>query len=130
MDFPIVADRTRVVAELYGMLDEQDPTNRTAAGMPLTVRSVFIIDAFNKIRLILTYPASTGRDFTEILRVIDSLLICDARRVATPQGWKVGDDVIVHNSVSDAEAQILFPGFRIVKPYLRFTSLAKEASKL
>ncbi|KAJ3109894.1 hypothetical protein HDU96_007075 [Phlyctochytrium bullatum] len=121
--FPIIADATRRIATLYDMLDHQDATNVDALGMPLTVRSVFIVDPRNTIRLILTYPASTGRNFDEILRCVDSLQLCDRRKVATPAGWRPGDEVIVHNSVKDEEAEKLFPGFKTVKPYLRTTKL-------
>ena len=93
VSFPIIADADRKVATLYGMLDAQDPTNIDKAGMPLTVRSVFIIDPMDTIRLMITYPASTGRNFDEILRVVDSLQTCDLHKVATPVNWKAGDDV-------------------------------------
>ena len=79
------------------------------------------------IRVILSYPASTGRNTTELLRVVDSLQFSDKHRIATPINWVVGDDVIVHPGVDDEEAAILFPNFRIVKPYLRYTPLPKEA---
>ncbi|KAJ3237071.1 hypothetical protein HDU78_004270 [Chytriomyces hyalinus] len=123
VQFPIIADPTREIATLYDMLDHQDVTNIDAHGMPLTVRAVFILDPANKVRLTLTYPASCGRNFAEILRVVDSLLLTDARKVATPADWVVGQDVIVHNSVQGSEAEKLFPGFRTVKPYLRYTSI-------
>ncbi|KAJ3289054.1 hypothetical protein HK104_007778 [Borealophlyctis nickersoniae] len=120
VQFPILADADRKVATLYDMLDHQDATNVDKKGMPLTVRSVFIVDPKNVIRLIITYPASTGRNFDEVLRVIDSLQLGDKRKIATPEGWRgVQDDVIVHNSVSNEEAAKLFPGFKIIKPYLR-----------
>ena len=122
VEFPIIADADRQIAMKFDMLDYQDPTNVDKKGMPLTVRSVFIIDKTNTIRLILTYPASTGRNFDEILRVLDSLLLVDEKKVATPVNWKPGEKVIIHNSVSNEDAQVLFPGFEIVKPYLRFTS--------
>ncbi|RUP46816.1 thioredoxin-like protein [Jimgerdemannia flammicorona] len=126
LNFPIIADANRDVATLYDMLDYQDPTNRDLKGVPFTVRSVFIIDPKKVIRLTLTYPASTGRNFDEILRVIDSLQIGDRHRVTTPGNWKKGDDVIVHPSVSNDEAEKLFPGYRTVRPYLR---LAKNPEK-
>ncbi|KAJ3289770.1 hypothetical protein HDU79_003818 [Rhizoclosmatium sp. JEL0117] len=121
--FPIIADPSREIATLYNMLDYQDPTNIDKAGMPLTVRSVFILDPQHKIRTIITYPASTGRNFNEILRVVDSLQLCDSKKVATPANWTVGQEVIVHNSLGNEEAEKLFPGFRTVKPYLRYTKL-------
>jgi alkyl hydroperoxide reductase subunit AhpC len=86
----------------------------------MTVRSVFVIDPKKKIRLTLTYPASTGRNFEELLRVIDSLQLTDRHKVATPANWRSGEDVIIVPSVSDADARTLFPdGFVTVKPYLR-----------
>ncbi|KAJ3027242.1 UNVERIFIED_CONTAM: hypothetical protein HDU68_004199 [Siphonaria sp. JEL0065] len=123
VQFPIIADPTRKIATLYEMLDFQDPTNIDKQGMPLTVRSVFILDTKNVIRTIITYPASTGRNFDEILRVVDSLQLCDVKKVATPANWMVGDEVIVHNSLGNEEAEKLFPGFKTVKPYLRLTKL-------
>jgi len=119
LKFPIIADAKREVAALYDMLDYQDITNVDTKGIPFTVRSVFIIDPKKIIRLILAYPASTGRNFDEILRVIDSLQLGDKYRITTPGNWKKGDDVIVHPGVSNVEAETLFPGFRTVKPYLR-----------
>jgi alkyl hydroperoxide reductase subunit AhpC len=119
LKFPIIADANRDVATLYDMLDYQDPTNRDLKGTPFTIRSVFIIDPKKTIRLTLTYPASTGRNFDEILRVIDSLQLGDKYRITTPGNWKKGDDIIVHPSVTNEEAATLFPGFRTVRPYLR-----------
>ena len=109
----VVADPDRTVSKLYDMVHpEADPS--------ITVRSVFIIDANKKVRLILTYPPSTGRNFQEILRVIDSLQLTDAHKVATPVNWKDGDDVIIVPSLSDADAKTRFPdGWKTLKPYLR-----------
>ncbi|KAI9497707.1 thioredoxin-like protein [Zychaea mexicana] len=122
LQFPIIADADRKVSVLYDMLDQQDATNVDAKGVPFTVRSVFIIDPKKTIRLILSYPASTGRNFDEILRVIDSLQLGDKHRITTPGNWKKGDDVIVHPSVSTEEAQKMFPkGVKVVRPYLRLT---------
>ncbi|EXX77323.1 Prx1p [Rhizophagus irregularis DAOM 197198w] len=101
------------------MLDHQDITNVDTKGIPFTVRSVFIIDPKKIIRLMITYPASTGRNFDEVIRVIDSLQLGDKHRITTPANWKKGDEVIVHPGVSNEEAEKLFPGFRTVKPYLR-----------
>ncbi|KZT24450.1 cysteine peroxiredoxin [Neolentinus lepideus HHB14362 ss-1] len=126
VQFPIIADPDRKISELYDMLDAQDPTNRDAKGIPFTVRTVFVIDPKKIIRLTLSYPASTGRNFDEILRVVDSLQIGDKYRVTTPVNWKKGDDVIVHPSVSNEEAKTLFPDFTIHKPYLRTTPLTVE----
>ncbi|POG64917.1 thioredoxin-like protein [Rhizophagus irregularis DAOM 181602=DAOM 197198] len=119
VDFPIIADHERKVSALYDMLDHQDITNVDTKGIPFTVRSVFIIDPKKIIRLMITYPASTGRNFDEVIRVIDSLQLGDKHRITTPANWKKGDEVIVHPGVSNEEAEKLFPGFRTVKPYLR-----------
>lgn len=117
VNFPLIADPDKKIALLYDMI-HPNATEKT------TVRSVFIIDPKKKIRLTLTYPASTGRNFREILRVIDSLQLTDYERVATPADWAEGDDVVILPSISDGEAEKLFPqGFRKIKPYLRLTSL-------
>uniref|UniRef100_A0A1D1YTX3 Peroxiredoxin n=1 Tax=Anthurium amnicola TaxID=1678845 RepID=A0A1D1YTX3_9ARAE len=121
VQFPIIADAERKVSALYDMLDHQDITNVDTKGIPFTVRSVFIIDPKKIIRLMITYPASTGRNFDEVIRVIDSLQLGDKHRITTPANWKKGDEVIVHPGVSNEEAEKLFPGFRTVKPYLRMT---------
>ena len=113
--FPMLGDADRKVSTLYDMIHPQ-------ANDTFTVRSVFIIDPNKKVRLILTYPASAGRNFAEILRVIDSLQLTDKFKVATPVDWKDGQDVIVVPAVTNDEAKKLFPkGFREVKPYLRIT---------
>ncbi len=115
VNFPIVADSDRKVAELYRMI-------HPAHDEVFTVRTVFVIDPKKKIRLMITYPQTTGRNFDEILRVIDSLQLTDAHRVATPVNWKQGEDVIIVPAVSDAEAKERFPqGWRTLKPYLRVT---------
>ena len=113
LNFPVLADADRRVADLYGMVHpDADPT--------LTVRSVFIVDPAKKVRLLLTYPASTGRNFDEILRVIDSLQLTDAHKVATPANWTDGKPVIIVPSLSDQEARERFPGgWKELKPYLR-----------
>jgi len=126
LTFPIIGDKERKVAYLYDMLDFQDTTNVDAKGIAFTIRSVFVIDPAKKIRLIMSYPASTGRNSAEVLRVLDSLQTGDKNRITTPINWVPGDDVIVHPSVSNELAKELFPNFRIVKPYLRFTPLPKE----
>jgi thioredoxin-dependent peroxiredoxin len=114
-NFPLIADSDRVVSDLYDMIHPN-------ANDTLTVRSVFVIDPSNKVRLTITYPASTGRNFDEILRVIDSLQLTDGYKVATPANWRDGDDVIVAAALSDDEAEELFPkGFTRLKPYLRVT---------
>jgi thioredoxin-dependent peroxiredoxin len=116
LNFPLLADADRSVSELYGMIPPSAENN-------LTVRSVFIIGPDKKIKLTLTYPASTGRNFDELLRVIDSLQLTAEHKLATPADWKNGDDCIIVPSVSNEEASVLFPkGFNEVKPYLRTTS--------
>jgi len=124
VQFPIVADEDRSISVLYDMLDHQDATNRDGKGLPFTIRTVFVIDPKKVIRLTVSYPASTGRNFDEIIRVIDSLQIGDKYRVTTPVNWKKGDDVIVHPSVSNDEAKTLFPDYKVHKPYLRTTPLS------
>lgn len=115
MNFPIIADPEKKVALIYDMIHPN-------ASEKATVRSVFIIGPDKKIKLTLTYPASTGRNFTEILRVIDSLQLTANYQVATPADWVNGEDVIITPAVSDADAVTKFPkGFTIIKPYLRKT---------
>jgi alkyl hydroperoxide reductase subunit AhpC len=114
LNFPLIADKDRAIAIAYDMLD-------ASAEATQTVRSVFVIDPAKKIRLTLTYPASTGRDFDEILRVIDSLQLTSSSKVATPANWRRGDDVIILASVSDEQAREAFPdGWRADRPYLRY----------
>lgn len=116
LNFPLLADADRKVASLYDMIPPKAANN-------LTVRSVFIIGPDKQIKLILTYPASTGRNFDEILRVIDSLQLTAIHKLATPADWKNGEDCIIVPSVSNEEAKKLFPkGFKEIKPYLRTTS--------
>ena len=124
--FPIIADAERKVATLYDMIDHQDATNLDDKGLQLTIRAVFIIDPSKKIRLIMTYPASTGRNTAEVLRVLDSLQLVDKQKVITPINWVPGDDVLVHMGVPDDEARVLFPKYRAIKPYIRLTPLEKE----
>ena len=116
INFPLLADSDRKVSNLYGMIHEN-------ANDTMTVRSVFVIDPNKKVRLMITYPASTGRNFDEILRVIDSLQLTDNHKVATPVNWKQGDDVIIVPALQDPEElKQRFPkGFKVVKPYLRIT---------
>ncbi|KAF9226461.1 1-Cys peroxiredoxin [Gyrodon lividus] len=122
--FPIIADADRKISTLYDMLDEQDATNRDDKGLPFTIRTVFVIDPKKVIRLTIAYPAATGRNFDEIIRVIDSLQLGDKYRVTTPVNWKKGDDVIVHPAVKNDEAKTLFPQVTFHKqPYLRTTPL-------
>ncbi len=115
MNFPIVADEDRNVSILYDMIHPE-------MAAKTTVRTVFVIDPDKKVKLTLTYPPSTGRNFLEILRVIDSLQLTAYEQVATPADWKEGEDVVILPSVSDDEAKEKFPkGFKTVKPYLRMT---------
>lgn len=116
MNFPILGDADRKVATLYDMI-------HAAANDTLTVRSVFFIDPNKKVRAMITYPASTGRNFDEILRVIDSLQLTDHHKVATPANWKDGDDCVIVPSLQDpAELKQRFPkGFTALRPYLRMT---------
>ncbi len=118
VNFPILADADRTVSELYDMIHPN-------ASATLTVRSLFIIDPQKKVRLIITYPASTGRNFNEVLRVIDSLQLTDNEKVATPGNWLPGDRVVIVPSLQDeAELASRFPqGYEAVRPYLRFTKL-------
>ena len=113
--YPIIADPEKKVAQLYDMIHPNALDN-------MTVRSVFIIGPDKKIKLMLTYPASTGRNFDELLRVVDSLQLTAQYKVATPANWKHGEDCIITPAVSDADAKNLFPkGWKTVKPYLRLT---------
>ena len=115
MNFPILGDSDRKVSSLYGMIHPQ-------ANDTLTVRSVFFIDPNKKVRAMITYPASTGRNFPEILRVLDSLQLTDKYSVATPVNWKDGEDCVIVPSVSDADAKAKFPkGWKALRPYLRMT---------
>ena len=108
------------------MLDYQDTTNVDEKGIAFTIRSVFVIDPKKTIRTILSYPASSGRNTAEVLRIVDSLQTGDKHKVTTPINWVPGDDVIVHPSIKNEEAKELFPDFKIIKPYLRVTPLPKE----
>jgi len=115
VNFPMIADPEKTVANLYDMIHPN-------ASDTATVRSVFIIGPDNKVKLMLTYPASTGRNFQEILRVLDSLQLTAGHKVSTPADWKQGEDVIIGGAVSDEDAKKLFPsGYTAVKPYLRVT---------
>lgn len=118
VNFPIIADEDRRVSELYGLIHPN-------ASNTLTVRSLFIIDPAKKVRLIITYPASTGRNFNEVLRVLDSLQLTDKEKVATPANWQHGDRVVIIPSLQDeAELKARFPqGYETVRPYLRLTRL-------
>jgi alkyl hydroperoxide reductase subunit AhpC len=115
VNFPMIADPEKKTAMLYDMIHPNASDN-------MTVRSVFVIGPDKKIKLMITYPASCGRNFDELLRVVDSLQLTAKYKVATPVNWKDGQDCIVVPAVSDDDAKKLFPkGFRSVKPYLRYT---------
>ena len=118
VNFPIIGDSDRKVAELYDMIHPN-------ADNTLTVRSVFVIGPDKKVKLTLTYPASTGRNFDEILRIVDSLQLTANKQLATPADWKHGDDVIISPSVSDDEARSRFGDFTAIKPYLRTIPAAR-----
>jgi alkyl hydroperoxide reductase subunit AhpC len=119
LNFPLIADTDGAVARLYDMIHPEADAN-------LTVRSVFVIDPARKIRLILTYPPSAGRNFAEILRVIDSLQLTDAQKVSTPVNWQRGQPVIISPTVPDDVAKLKFPqGWTELKPYLRLVQLVE-----
>jgi thioredoxin-dependent peroxiredoxin len=120
--YPMIGDEKLEVAKLYNMLpaDEVAADGRTPANNA-TVRSVFIVGPDKKIKLMLTYPMTTGRNFDEILRVLDSMQLTAKHKVATPANWKQGDDVIITTAVSNEDADKLFPGYKTLKPYLRTT---------
>ncbi|KAL2359530.1 hypothetical protein RJZ56_007614 [Blastomyces dermatitidis] len=116
LQFPIIADADRKISYLYDMLDYQDTTNVDEKGMAMTIRSVFIIDPNKKIRLILSYPASTGRNAAEVLRVIDALQTTDKNGVNTPINWNRNDDVIIPPTMKTEDAIKKFGDVRVVKP--------------
>ncbi|HEY9067728.1 MAG TPA: peroxiredoxin [Burkholderiaceae bacterium] len=120
--YPMIGDSDLKVAKLYNMLPaEEQPSDSRTPATNATVRSVFVIGPDKKIKLMLTYPMTTGRNFDEILRVLDSIQLTAKHRVATPVNWKQGEDVIITTAVSNEEAQKIFPGFKTIKPYLRTT---------
>ena len=129
VNYPMIGDSDLAVAKLYNMLPADEPGSsegRTAA-TNATVRSVFIVDPNKTIKLMLTYPMTTGRNFDEILRVLDSMQLTAKHKVATPVNWQQGDDVIIVPTVSDEEAKDMFPnGWNTVKPYLRTTKQPAE----
>ncbi|MGB8520905.1 MAG: peroxiredoxin [Candidatus Tumulicola sp.] len=128
LNYPLIADSDLKVAKLYGMLpaDAGDTSDGRTSADNLTVRTVFVIGPDKKIKLMLIYPVSTGRNFDEVLRVLDSLQLADKHRVATPVNWKPGDDVIIANAVSDDEERQMFPdGWKAPKPYLRIVPQPK-----
>lgn len=122
-DFPMIGDPTLAVSKLYDMLPAaagDTAEGRTAADNQ-TVRNVYVIGPDKKVRLVIVYPMTTGRNFDELLRVIDSMQLTARHKVATPANWTQGDDVIITPAVGDEEAERLFPGYRTLKPYLRTT---------
>ncbi len=119
VSYPLIADPEKKVAQLYDMIHPNAMDN-------LTVRSVYVIGPDKKIKLMITYPASTGRNFDELLRVVDSLQLTAKHKLATPVNWKQGEDCIITPAVSDADAKAMFPGYRTVKPYLRYTPQPKS----
>jgi thioredoxin-dependent peroxiredoxin len=122
-NYPLIGDSDFNVSKLYGMLPASvsgDPAERTPADNQ-TVRNVFVIGPDKKVKLVLVYPMTTGRNFDEVLRVIDSLQLTAKHKVATPVNWKQGEDVIISGAVSDEEAAEKFPGYETIKPYLRKT---------
>lgn len=124
VNYPMIGDSDLTVAKLYNMLpaDEAGTSSGRTAATNATVRSVFIIGPDKKIKLMLTYPMTTGRNFDEILRVLDSIQLTAQYKVATPVNWKNGEDVIIVPTVSDEDAKTLFPaGWKTLKPYLRIT---------
>lgn len=126
--FPMIGDTDLAVAKLYNMLptDETGTCEGRTAATNATVRSVFIIGPDKKIKLMMTYPMTTGRNFDEILRVIDSMQLTAEHKVATPVNWKQGDDVIIVPAVSNADAETMFPdGWTTLKPYLRLVKQPK-----
>jgi len=126
-NYPMIGDPELAVAKLYDMLPAETSggaAGRTAADN-FTVRNVYIIGPDKKIKLMLTYPMTTGRNFDEILRVVDSIQLTATHKVATPANWKNGEDVIITGAVSNEEAQTKFPGFKTIKPYLRITPQPK-----
>ena len=122
-NYPMIGDTDLKVSKLYGMLpaDVQGASEGRTPANNATVRNVFIIGPDKQIKLLIAYPMTTGRNFDEILRVIDSMQLTAKHKVATPVNWKQGDDVIITTAVSNEDAQTLFPGFTTLKPYLRTT---------
>lgn len=120
VDYPIIGDHDYQVSLLYGMVDKTHVNSQT--GMPYTIRSVYFIGPDKKIKAIISYPASTGRSFKEVLRVVDSLQLAESHKVATPADWQKGDTCVVLPSVSTEEAQKIFPkGVNVIRPWMRTT---------
>jgi len=127
VNYPLIGDPQLKVAKLYGMLpaDAGDTSEGRTPALNATVRTVFVIGPDKKIKLQLSYPMSTGRNFDEILRVVDSIQLTAKHSVSTPANWKPGEDVIIGGNVSNEEAEKRFPGFKTIKPYLRVTAQPK-----
>jgi alkyl hydroperoxide reductase subunit AhpC len=127
VNYPIIGDTELKVAKLYDMLpaDVGDSSEGRTPALNAPVRTVFVIGPDKRIKLTLAYPMTTGRNFDEIIRVLDSMLLTSEHKVATPADWKQGDDVIITSAVSDEEAKTAFPGYKTVKPYLRTTKQPK-----
>ena len=124
VNYPLIADEDLKIAKLYNMLPAQEEPGKSRTAITnATVRSVFLIDPDKKIRMMLTYPMTTGRNFEEILRVLDSIQLTSKHKVATPANWKKNDKVIIVPAVSDDEAKDIFGDYDKIKPYLRFTKL-------
>ena len=121
--YPMIGDTDLAVSKLYNMLpaEESGTSEGRTAATNATVRSVFIVGPDKRIKLMLTYPMTTGRNFDEILRVLDSMQLTAKHKVATPVNWKHGEDVIIAGSVNDDDAKKMFPGYKTIKPYLRVT---------
>ena len=124
VNYPMIGDTDLAVAKLYGMLPAEagDTCEGRTPAMNATVRTVYVIGPDKKIKLMLTYPMSTGRNFDEVLRVLDSIQLTAAHPVSTPVNWKPGEDVVIAGSVSDEDAKSRFPGYRALKPYLRIAA--------
>jgi thioredoxin-dependent peroxiredoxin len=127
VNYPIIGDTELKVAKLYDMLpaDAGDSSEGRTPALNAPVRTVFVIGPDKRIKLTLAYPMTTGRNFDEIIRVLDSMLLTSEHKVATPADWRQGDDVIITSAVSDEEAKTAFPGYKTVKPYLRTTKQPK-----
>jgi|TARA_B100000287_G_scaffold7821_1_gene7713 alkyl hydroperoxide reductase subunit AhpC len=124
VNYPLIADEDLKIAKLYNMLPAEEEAGKSRTAMTnATVRSVFLIDPEKKIRMMLTYPMTTGRNFEEIVRVLDSVQLTSKHKVATPANWKKNERVIIVPAVSDDEAKNTFGDFEKIKPYLRFTKL-------
>ena len=124
VNYPLIADESLTIAKLYNMLPAgETPSESRTAMTNATVRSVFLIDPEKKIRMMLTYPMTTGRNFDEIIRVLDSVQLTSKHKVATPANWKRNEKVIIVPAVSDDDAKDTFGNFEKIKPYLRYTKL-------